>query len=415
MKVVHINTTYKYAAPGKIAKSIHDFLQHKGHVSYILYGRKDSYEDNNVKRIASKLSVYFHFVITRLFGKHGFGSTYKTKKIIKILSKISPDVVHLHNLHGYYINIRILFNYLARKKYLVVWTLHDCWPFTGHCTHFEYIDCNKWKNICYDCPQHLFYPKSFVDRSQQNFLEKQRLFNMVDNMVIVTPSYWLQPLVKQSFLHNYSSRVIPNGVNTNVFRQLSIEKQNYYIKNLFKNSVYTDKFKILGVASGWGWRKGFYHFLKLSNLLKKDEIIILVGVNEEQKSLLPHNIVGIERTENVEELVSLYNLADVFVNLTMEDNYPTTNLESTCSGTPVVSYDTGGSPESISETTGYVVEKENIEQVRSAIDIIKSQGKETFSSHCLTKCKNHFDQQLTVNRYYDLYNELYLHYLNNNT
>lgn len=337
MKVVQINT-FSYKSTGTIMMNIHKELQKNGIESYVVWGRGRESENDHEIYMNDKLGVYFHGLYTRLTDKTGFASKRTTKKLLKRLDEIKPDIVHLHNIHGYYINIELLFDYLKQNNIRVIWTLHDCWPFTGHCPHFEYVKCDKWKTECKNCSEYKnSYPKSFKDNSNWNYLKKKELFQGL-NLKIITPSKWLANLVKKSFLKEYDIEVINNGIDTKIFKPRKSDFRKKY--NLENKKI------ILGVASDWTEKKGIQDFTKLSEMIDEDEVIVLVGLNKKQLKKLPENIIGIERTNNAIELAEIYSTADLFFNPTYEDNYPTVNLEAIACGTPVITYNTGGSSES---------------------------------------------------------------------
>ena len=365
MKVLQINSVCGIGSTGRIATDIHQILLEHGHESYIAYGRGDAINCENVIQIGNKFDNYSHVALTRILDKHGFGSVKATKEFIKNIETLNPDVIHLHNLHGYYLNIEILFDYLKKANKAVVWTLHDCWSFTGHCSHFDYIGCERWRTGCYECPEKKRYPTSKIaDNSKSNYEKKKRIFTGIENLTIVTPSKWLADLVRQSYLKEYPVQVINNGIDLSVFRPTKSDfKERYDLEK---------KFIILGVASIWGDRKGFKYFLELAAKIEDDEVIVLVGLSDKQKQNLPINIIAISRTNNIQELAEIYSMADVFVNPTLEDNFPTTNLESLACGTPVITFDTGGSVECIDKKTGIVVEKGDLNELREAINIIKT-------------------------------------------
>lgn len=330
--------------------NIHKELLKEGYESYVVWGRGRQPENDNEIYMNDKLGVYFHALYSRLTGKTGFASKRATKKLLKKLDIIKPDIVHLHNVHGYYINIELLFNYLKENNIKVIWTLHDCWSFTGQCAFFDFAKCNKWKMQCKNCPQLNQYPKSFVDNSKWNYQKKKELFTNL-NLTIVTPSKWLANLVKESYLKDYPVEVINNGIDLNIFKPTpSNFREKYNLK---------DKKIILGVANVWDRRKGLNDFIELSKVLDDNYHIVLVGLNKKQLKNLPKNIIGIERTESQKELVEIYTAADVFFNPTYEDNYPTVNLEALACETPVITYDTGGSTETIEEN-GKIITKEKL-------------------------------------------------------
>lgn len=395
MKILQINTVYKSGSTGKIAKDLNDLILKDNHESFIAYSRGEHSEGNCIQ-IGNKLDMNLHALGTRVFDKHGLYSKKATLSFIQKLEKIDPDIIHLHNIHGYYLNYPILFEYLKKVEKPVVWTLHDCWSFTGHCSYYEYNGCDKWQKECANCPQLRQYPASLVfDNSKNNFLQKKKFFSSLDNLTIVTPSIWLANEVKKSFLKDFEIKVINNGIDLDIFQPLDSNfREKYKLEN---------KFLILGVASVWEERKGFKYFIKLSNLLQYDEKIILIGLSDEQIKSLPSNIIGIKRTENQEELAQIYSTADVFVNPTLEDNFPTTNLESLGCGTLVVTFKSGGSPECIDDNTGIVVEKGNLNKLYKAIVTIKENSKEKYTSFCRNRAEEYFDKNDRFKEYLDLY------------
>lgn len=341
MRVLEINSVCGIRSTGRICTDLADILKENGHECKIAYGREaapEKYKDISC-RIGSDTDVKLHALKARLFDLAGFGSEKATERLIEKIKEYNPDIIHLHNIHGYYIDIEILFNYLAAADKPIVWTLHDCWTFTGHCAYFDYIGCKKWKNGCGRCPQKGTYPSSILlDHSKQNWNKKKALFTGVKNMTVVTPSKWLAELAEKSFLGKFPVKVINNGIDTEVFKPTHGD---------FRTAHRLENKKIiLGVASVWDKRKGLEDFIKLAGITDDNYVIVLVGVNEKQKNTLPGNVIGISRTNNTAELAEIYTAANVFVNFTYEDNYPTVNLEAQACGTPVITYKTGGSPES---------------------------------------------------------------------
>ena len=396
MKVLQINSVCGIGSTGRIVVQIHKLLKEKGYKSYVAYGRDYARDCDSTVRIGNKFDNYMHVAITRLFDRHGFGSKKATANFIEKVEKIDPDIIHLHNIHGYYVNIELLFKYIKEANKPVVWTLHDCWAFTGHCAYFDYIGCDRWKTGCYECPQKKTYPSSIlIDNSKRNFERKKELFTGIKNMVIVTPSRWLAGLVKESFLSKYPVKVINNGIDLEIFKPMESDfRKRYGLEN---------KFIILGIANVWDRRKGYDYFIKLSETLKQDEIIVMVGLTEKQKKNLPKNIIGITRTNNVKKLAEIYSAADVFVNPTLEDNFPTTNLEALACGTPVVTFNTGGSPECIDENCGVVVEKGNLKELVNVLKIIKSKGRSSYIWQCVERAKKLYDKNNKYNEYLFLY------------
>ena len=336
-----INVTCGVGSTGRICTDIADMLISEGHECKIAYGRKivpEKYKDI-AYRIGSDFGVKINGVKARLFDNEGFNARSATKKLIKWIKQYNPDVIHLHNLHGYYLNVKLLFDYLKTCGKKVVWTLHDCWSFTGHCTHFQVPHCDKWQTECGKCIRSKDYPKAIFSHAERNFKRKKQTFCGVPNLTIVTPSKWLAELVKQSFLKEYPVQVINNGIDLTVFKPTASDfREKYGLQN---------KKVILGVANVWEKRKGFDDFLELAKLIGDDYRIVLVGVTDDQLKKLPPNVIGIKRTNSATELAQIYTAADVLFNPTYEDNYPTVNLEAQACETPVITYPTGGSVESV--------------------------------------------------------------------
>ncbi|WP_313304611.1 glycosyltransferase [Empedobacter sp.] len=401
LKIFQITSEVNTGSVGRIAEQIGESIINQGWESYIAYGR-EGLESSSVKiKIGNKFDFIRHGILTRITDRHGFGSKKATIKLIEKIKDINPDIIQLQHLHGYYINIKLLFNFLKEYNRPVVWTFHDCWSFTGHCAHFEFIKCDKWINTCNNCPQKNEYPKSFfIDNSYKNFIDKKKLFNSVENLTIVPVSNWLGDQTEKSFLNKNKIKVIQNGIDLEKFNI-----QNHCTEIKIKYNV-RNKFLILGVASPWNNKKGLNFFIELSKKLNDNYLILLVGLNKHQFENLPSNMIGIQRTENVTQLAELYSTADVFINPTLEDTFPTTNLESLACGTPVITFNTGGSPEAIDDNTGIIVEKGDVDGLENAIKIIKSKGKNFYQKDCRERAEKLFDKKNNFEKYIDLYKEI---------
>jgi glycosyltransferase involved in cell wall biosynthesis len=396
--LLQINSVGNWGSTGRIAEEIGQAAIAKGWESYIAFGRKDRPSASKKIKIGTKWSIYLHVLKTRLFDLHGFGSTRATKKFIKQIETIKPDIIHLHNIHGYYINIEILFHYLAKVNIPIVWTQHDCWAFTGHCAYFDYVQCEKWKSLCYSCPQKTSYPASYgIDNSKTNFLKKKELFNLPQNCILVPVSKWLGNLLTKSFLNNFPVKQIYNGIDLSVFSPLQSDKQPITKDN---------SFTLLGVSSFWTQQKGFDDFIRLSQLIDPETKIILVGVNKKQLKKLPANIQGICRTESREKLAALYSQADLFLNLTYEDNFPTTNIEALACGTPVLTYNTGGSIEAVTPETGFIVEQGDLQSILEIIKLLKSKQKTIERAVCRKRALDFYNKDDRYNDYLELYHRL---------
>lgn len=388
MRTLQINTSVNSGSTGRIAEDIGRVLLENGHESYIAYGRGDRPSQSHKIKIGNKRDLYTHGLKTLFFDKHGLGSIRATKSFVQKIDDIKPDAIGLHNIHGYYINYKILFDYIKQKKIPTIWTFHDCWPFTGHCTYFDGVDCFKWETHCNKCPKTNYYPKALTDRSYQNFEDKKEAFRDVKKLKIITPSHWLSSHVKNSFLKDYPVEVIHNGIDLKVFKP---DQESYS----------ADEKIILGVASTWDARKGLEDFKTLRKNLPLSLKIVLIGLNNKQIESLPAGIQGISRTENIEELVKWYNKATVFVNPTYVDNFPTTNIEALACGTPVITYNTGGSPEAIDSETGVVVGKGDIKGLQTAI--IEIDKTKNMIDLCRQRAEKHFNSKHRYLDYLNLY------------
>ena len=396
MRIVHINT-FPYKATGTIMLNIHHALEKNGYESYVVWGRGRRPKNRHEISIEDDLGIKLHGLYTRVTDRTGFASKRATKRLLDILDNIKPDVIQLHNLHGYYLNIEMLFHYIRKHNIKVFWTLHDCWSFTGHCAYFDAIGCDRWKNGCYDCPQKGTYPASrIIDSSVWNWRKKKELFSGL-NITLIVPCKWLSVLVKQSFLCEYPVEVIYNGIDTQKFkpRTSSFRKDN----NLHEKII------ILGVANEWTPRKGLGDFIKLEKILSEkiaDQYkIIVVGLDKYQINKMPENILAIQRTASLDKLVEIYSAADVLFNPTYEDNFPTTNLEAICCGTPVVTYKTGGSPESVDKDTGFVIDQGDVQNMADIIcnHKLRKIGKDIN----LSRVGKKFDKSQMIQQYINLY------------
>ncbi len=341
----------------------------------------------------SYLDNAVHYTLAIIKGKNGCYSSIGTRQLISKLEKFKPDIIHLHNLHGFCINLRMLFDYIKKNNIKTIWTLHDCWSFTGQCPYFTLAGCDKWKTGCYDCPQTNIYPKSLVDNTKNMYLMKKKWFTGVKDMTVVTPSEWLAGLVRESFLKQYPIKVINNGVDLNIFKPTE--------SNFREKHSLVDKHVLLGVAFGWGRRKGLDVFIELSKRLPDNYKIVLVGTNENVDTELPDNIISIHRTSNQSELAEIYSAADLFVNPTREENFPTVNLESLACGTPILTFKTGGSPEIPDNTCGSIVDCDDIDSLEK--EIIRICNERPYSKEaCLSRSKS-FNMNDKFKEYIDLY------------
>ena len=393
MKVLMINVVCGIRSTGRICTDLATALEAQGHEVKIAYGRENVPEQfqKYAVRIGTDLDVKLHGVKARLLDGAGFGSKRATEKFIEWVKEYDPDVIHLHNIHGYYINVEVLFNYLKVCGKKIIWTLHDCWAFTGHTPYCDSVNCERWIQGCYECPIIKSYPASFVDKSKQNWKRKKEIFSGIKDLTIITPSEWLAGLVKKSFLEEYPVKVINNGIDTSRF---------YPIESDFrKKNGLEGKFVLLGVATVFDDMKGYSDFLKLREMLEDEYHIVLVGLTKEQIKDLPRGILGIERTSSVRELAEIYSAADLFLNLSYCDNYPTVNIEAMSCGTPVLTYKTGGSPEIVEKYGGIIAEQGNTTAVANKCRNIKSGEERIKNSFVLEEN----DNSVVIRNYLKLY------------
>lgn len=399
-KVLIINATANSGSTGRIAENIGRTAIVNGYDSYFAYGRIARDSQCKLVRIGSDMDIKLHGLQSRIFDNHGFASTRATQMFVEEIKRIQPDIINIHNIHGYYANMEVLLEYLATTNIPVVWTLHDCWNFTGHCAFFDYAGCERWKTHCHHCHRKKGYPSSYIfDSSSKNYEKKKTLFGRMHNLHFVTPSQWLADLTKESFLSQFPVHVINNGLDLSVFKPVYNEKT----KN--KLGLISDQKVILGVASVWHKRKGLDDFVQLAKALPEHKVV-LVGLTEKQVQELPQAMIGVTRTENTRGLAELYSMADVFVNPTYADNFPTTNIEALACGTPVITYRTGGSPESVSEKTGLIVEKGNIESLVISVKQILSSDREKNRIECRKRAEQLYDQNKLFQDYINLFDNI---------
>lgn len=390
MKILMINSVCGIRSTGRICTDLACALEEQGHEVKIAYGRENvpkQYKKYAV-RIGNDIDVYCHAIKARIFDADGLGSKCATKNFLKWVIEYNPDIIHLHNLHGYYINVPLLFEYIIKSKKKVLWTFHDTWGFTGHSCTCDLHKCEKWKIGCGECPAYKEYPASIRDRSSNNYIWKKNLFSKVEHLIIITPSKWLGNLVKQSFLGDKRIEVIPNGIDTKQFKPLENDFKSFY--------GLEGKILLMGCATWWGESKGLFDFYKLSKQLNDCFKIVLVGLNRKQIANIPENILGIERTNNVKELAKIYSAADVFLNLTYADNYPTVNLEALACGTPVITYRTGGSAECLDGKNGLSFYQGDIEGIAEFFNIKYKSGIFEVKNHRQINKDNSIQSYLSI-------------------
>lgn len=372
--------------------------ENRGHNVWVVYHNRPLNRQKEVKNsilIGNKLAYYLHTKLSLYTGLNGCGSVFSTLKLLRKIKKLKPDLLQLHNLHNCYINLPLLFSFIKKNKIPVVWTLHDCWAFTGQCAHFDMIKCDKWKIGCHNCAQIHLYPSSYVDRTKLMWKLKKKWFCGVENMNLVTPSEWMAEQIRKSYLGNYPIQVINNGIDLTVFKNT---------ENKFRelHHIPLNKKILLGVSFGWGEKKGLDVFNLLAQNLDAERYqIVLVGTNDETDRILHPNIISIHKTNNQSELAEIYSAADLFVNPTREEALGLVNIEANACGTPVITFKTGGSPECICIKSGRVVDKDDVSALQNEIICICENN--PFSKEdCIEQAKK-FDMNIKFNEYVDLY------------
>lgn len=391
--LLQINVSANWGSTGKIAEQIGVCAMSHGWISYIAYGRSMNLSKNKLLKIGSMFDVYEHYAENLFLDNEGLASRQATKKFLRIVDDIKPDIVHLHNIHDHYLNYRLLFDYLNKNEIKVVWTFHDCWPFTGHCFHFITKKCIRWKTQCYDCVLKNEYPKTLLDRSRKHYKLKKQLFTNCKNITIVPVSYWMEEFVKESFFNKKHIKVIHNGIDLETFKPSGA--------SLSQDGI----FRIIAVSNVWNQDKGEFDIYKLRERLPEEKYeIMMVGLTDKQVKRLPSGIKGFRRTQNVDELVKLYSKANVLINPTYADTFPTVNIEALACGIPVITYRTGGATEAIDEKTGIVVEQGDLNALVDAI--YKMECFPLSSDDCRRRAEKLFDKNKCFSQYIHLYNTL---------
>lgn len=405
--LLQINVVANWGSTGRIAEEIGQVAMANGWKSYIAYGRRGTPQSKSqLIRIGTNWNILWHGFQSRLFDNHGRASKKATRKLINRIQEIKPDIIHLHNIHGYYVNYEILCEYLAKTDIPVVWTFHDCWTFTGHCAHFSYVKCNQWLDGCLKCTQKRTYPSSYLlCKASDNYQTKKKVFTSIPHLTIVPVSNWLGNLVKQSFWGKYPIYRIYNGVNTQVFKP---KEQVDFRKTI----GVTKRYMLIGVATTWTSTKGLKDYYALREFLPEDEYaIVLIGLDKKQILDLPKGIKGVLRTNSVNELVSYYSAADIVLNLSYQETFGLTTVEGLACGTPGIAYNLTASPELISEETGFIVEPGDIMGVAHAVRIITTNGKQYYSAACRLRAEQCFNKAECWKEYVNLYQKLINEYI----
>lgn len=396
MRVYQVNVVCGSGSTGRIATDLAQTIQKHGGESRIAYGRGDAPKEIDAIKISNKLDLYAHVILTRITDRHGLYSRGATKRLIKDICEYNPDIIHLHNIHGYYVNYEMLFEFLKDYNRPIVWTLHDCWSYTGHCAYFDYAGCEKWETTCFECPQKSKYPSSILkDNSKHNFQRKMKAFTSLENITIVTVSEWLRRTTKKSFLKKFTIEKISNGINLQIMKPTESGLREKY--NLENKKI------LLGVATVWDERKGLHIFFELSNCLPEQYKIVLIGLSKQQKEKKPEGILAIDNISNPVEIAKWYTAADTFVNTSVEETMGLTTVEAMACGTPVIVMNTTASPELVDDICGKIVEPNNLVMLKDAIFTINKNKQ--VSAHCVNHAKK-YEKDKQYKQYIDLYKRI---------
>lgn len=398
IKLLQINVTANWGSTGRIAEAINKKAKEKGWECYIAYGRNSNPSDSTLIKVGNTIDVYSHYLENKLFDNEGLASRKATDKLIQQIKELSPDIIHLHNIHDHWINYKILFDFFATIDTPIVWTQHDCWAFTGGCCYYSLSKCNKWQSECKNCIRRR---NRLFDQSNKHFKLKRQIFQYINNLTVVPVSSWLEREVRQSLLSKFPIVTIHNGVDIDVFKP--IESTSVRTKYNINN-----KFFLVAVANIWSRRKGFNDYIALANLLSPDCVLMMIGLTNKMIDELPDNIIGIPATSNTNELVNIYSEADVVLNLSYEETFGLTTVEGMACGTPAIVYNVTASPELITTGTGAVASVGNIHEVLEHINTIKRIGSHYYSN----KCRKHVVDNYNLDSCFEKYIQLYCELLN---
>ena len=396
MKILTINSV-DYGSTGNIAKDIVNYSIQTGYSNVLLVPKTRQnilHKDENVVTFGSILTRSVSSLLCWISGYDICFNFFNTISLLLKINKYKPDIIHLHNLHNMYLNVGLFFKYLKAKQIRVIWTLHDCWAMTGHCPHFSFENCQKWKTGCFNCEKINQYPSVLCDKSKSVWIKKKKYFSSIERLIIVTPSLWLKDLVKQSYLGNFDVKVINNGINLCVFKPTKSDIRT-------KLGIRDDQIMILGVAFGWNSRKGLDDFINIAKQIdSKVYRVVLVGTDDEVDKILPKTIISIHRTHNQHELVELYSSADLFLNPTREEVLGLVNIEAQACGLFCVAYNTGGVSECFNNESGKIVKYGDFSQMLS--EVISFTPNRITSKLCIENSKR-FDRDLKLIEYVELY------------
>lgn len=406
--LVEINTVVNNST-GRIMHDIQREADISGMETLSIVGRRHVYTDVPCVKFGNALSFWIHVIWTTLTDRHGLEpvlSSLFTRKMVDRIREANPDIIHLHNIHGYYLHYPTLMKYLAYEyKGKIIWTFHDLWPITGHCAYYSAVNCDKWMTGCNHCPNKKRYPVSLgLDGSRKNYEIKRKLFTSLSNLTITVPSEWMVSQVRQSFMGKYPVEVIHNGIDTVVFdHNRLIADLDIESNKCADETAWSDKKILLSVASIWDERKGLKDLIALSDKLSDDYVMVIVGLSKHQISRLPKDVIGITRTENIDELVSLYSRANIFINPSLEESFSLVTVEALSCGCPCIVLDTSAVAELVNDDNGVVLHSHKPEAYLDAIKSIENRG---YSRESVRATALKYDNRYMLEGYMRLYGEV---------
>ena len=405
-KLLIINVALNWGSTGRIAEQVGSLAKDNGWNVMIAHGaRYQNPTQFSHYQVSSSFEEKMHWGISQFWDGQGRGSWFATKRLLKEIDAFQPDVVHMHVIHGYYINYGLIMNYFKEKNIPVVWTLHDCWAFTGHCAYFTAANCEKWKTQCCKCPIPHDFPNTFLDRSKANYNRKKQVYGDMQNLVLAPVSQWLGDLVKESFLGKHEIQVVYNGIDVDVFKPS--------VSNFKKKLGVEGKYLLLGVAQGFDERKGLKDFFKLSEMLPDDYQVVLLGAMEDEIAIAPTSVIALPKTESLQELVEAYSAADVLLSLSYEETFGLTPVEAMSCGTPAIVYNNTAQPEHITPETGFVVENGDLDTLVTRIKTLCENGKANYSEACRERAVNVYNKDNCYNMYITIFDKLFNEKSNN--
>lgn len=400
-KLVQFNPVANWGSTGRLTEDIGDVVMASGWESYIAFGRQFNPSKSHLLQVGGKWSVLSHTLKTRLFDRQGFGSYCATKKLLKQFDEIKPDVFQFHNLHGNFLNLPLVLKYATEKNIPIVWSLHDCWSMTGHCSHFISIGCEKWKTGCYKCPLKRKYPNSWlIDSSKRNYREKKALIQAVPRLTIISGSEWLAGIARESYFKGRDIRVIPDGIDTDIYQPRNNGDE------IRKRLGLEGKFVIVATGTDWNEDKGLSDYGKLKKMLSEDYAIVLVGMNEEALAMVPEGVIGLPRTKSPQELSEYYSMADCVMSLSKRESFGLTPVEGFACGTPAIVYDTTALPELITPETGFVAKFLDVADVKEKVELMREKGKAFYTKKCREIAEDKYDRRKCYHDYMEVYETL---------